>query len=375
MIGRELLRSEFERRGHSMRTARDRGTRAATVFVAVLALVAVGTAHGQEDRVSVERPGSILIFPKVINANGQDTVVQITNTSTMASPVHCFYVDGQPVGGEPRCQVLDFELMLTRQQPTHWQVSLGRNIDPTDSQGGIDPGLVPPVPQGFTGGLICVALDSAQGVPITTNNLKGEATIGNVSGTNGNAVAKYNAVAVAGVGANTDTALDLNYDFANPGSGEFARCPDSLGFTFEAEGGPDPAINALGVAPSKVFNAVTLMPCNMDFETGFPSSVTFGTINVIDEFEGLISSGPLTISCWENFTLDNLSPASAGQLPSLVARVQLLPDANGFGAVGVQTTVRQDGNANVASDSSSLQQNFESNPAAQVQDSTIRIPN
>ena len=44
----------------------------------------------------------------------------------MMTHAHCFYTDGRTVGGQPVWQVTDFEMTLTRQQPTHWAVSEGR---------------------------------------------------------------------------------------------------------------------------------------------------------------------------------------------------------------------------------------------------------
>src|SRR5262245_54525058 len=110
--------------------------------------------------VSTERPGSILIFPKVVRDGTRDTVIQITNTSSMPDCARCFYLNGQPGrNGQPLCTSTDFFVCLTKQQPTHWEVSEGRPVDPRDDETGIDPGLIPPVPPGFIGALICNEVD------------------------------------------------------------------------------------------------------------------------------------------------------------------------------------------------------------------------
>src|SRR5262245_1221756 len=90
------------------------------------------TTSAAEARVSENLPGSILIFPQVINQGAQDSVIQITNTSNLTRHVRCFYIDGSAgADGRPRWQVTDFNLTLTRQQPTHWLASRGRPVDPT----------------------------------------------------------------------------------------------------------------------------------------------------------------------------------------------------------------------------------------------------
>src|SRR5262249_28617800 len=140
---------------------------------------------------------------------------------------HCFYVNGQSVGGVPIWQVTDFDLVLTRQQPTHWGVAQGRAVNPMDSSlsgKGLDPGLVPPVPLGFTGFLTCVEV-MPSGEPSGANSLKGEATVGQVTSLGGpNGVSKYNGIGIqacdpekccdgsgtTGCGVNEDNVLELN---------------------------------------------------------------------------------------------------------------------------------------------------------------------
>ena len=174
--------------------------------------------------VTTEQSGSILAFPKVIADGSRDTIIQISNTSNSLVRAHCFYVDGalsdpsQAPGplNPPRWQEIDFDITLTKQQPTHWVVSEGRRVNPFDQacgpngvcvggtndgascqmnshcdsydcsavscrDAGFDPGLIPPVVSGFTGELKCVEVDDS-GAPLSGNHLKGEATLVDVSG-------------------------------------------------------------------------------------------------------------------------------------------------------------------------------------------------
>ena len=99
--------------------------------------------------VTIERGASILIYPKVLydsqglqTPNGPvDTLIQISNKSNSLVFAHCFYVNasltnvntGMPctVQGPtclPQWQEKDFDVILTKQQPTQWLASQGRNI-------------------------------------------------------------------------------------------------------------------------------------------------------------------------------------------------------------------------------------------------------
>src|SRR5690554_5911127 len=96
---------------------------------------------------TTECSASILVFPRVIANGTRDTIIQITNTGNSMVHAHCFYVNGAPTfpdfppcpdPSDPLCfnpplwTEIDFDIWLTKQQPTHWVVSQGRLVDPTD---------------------------------------------------------------------------------------------------------------------------------------------------------------------------------------------------------------------------------------------------
>src|SRR5262249_18749940 len=104
------------------------------------ALVGMGTS-GATAGGTTGRSASILVFPKVIADSSRDTIIQITNTSNSMVHAHCFYVNGGltfpdgpdgipnsgdefPSAGNPVLWTeLDFDIWLTKQQPTYWVVS------------------------------------------------------------------------------------------------------------------------------------------------------------------------------------------------------------------------------------------------------------
>ncbi len=252
---------------------------------AVLVLAGAGRAD-----VTTDRPGSIVILPKVVADGTRDTVVQISNTSNGMARAHCYYLNGAPGAG---WQEVDFFITLTRQQPTHWVASRGRPLNPTDGLGsdgaGIDPGLIPPVPLGFTGELVCAQVDGSD-FPTGGNALKGEATL---LGPDGD-VAKYNSINVIGIDVQQDPVLALD-------NAEYNACPEELVFTHVADGAEDPNLGP----GSSVTSRLTLVPCTQDFENGVPARVS-ATVAVCNEFEECLSGDPLNFDCWYDADLSGV---------------------------------------------------------------------
>lgn len=238
-----------------------------------------------------DRPGSILIFPKVVANATRDTVIEIANSGNMTNELRCFYIDGDS------CRSNDFDLTLTKQQPTQWSVAAGRQVnllDPFASSGsGLDPGVVPPVGDNFEGALVCVEV--VNDAPIPQNKLTGTATLVDISGAGDN-TSKYNGIAVtSGTGAS-----DANDTLSLNGS-EYAQCGTVHRIDFIPDDSPglDPVIGG----DSSVVTNVTVLPCDLDFSRNRPTSVTLNPV-LWNEFE-VSSSGPgRTFSCWDSFSID-----------------------------------------------------------------------
>lgn len=310
---------------------------ALAAFCSVVILSGVARAE-----FSTERPGSILIFPKVINADGRDTVIQITNTGNMVRQAHCFYVNAAT-----GCQVTDFEVNLTRQQPTHWLASTGRRVSATDDVQGLDPGAIPPLPPDFVGSLYCAEIDLS-GAEYGANTLTGEAT---VSQETGGDPAKYNAIGIPSISTgNTDLDADLD-------NVEYAACPAGLHYNFQAEGANDSVIAQFGgpdeppppgwpATPEAIVNNnLVLVPCSQDFRTlsRYSVGVWFDVYNEFEEHR----SGSHPVGCWESINGDDpyLGALQYGSLGSEYGYARLTPTSgNGVGVIGVATTRRTDTN-------------------------------
>ena len=331
------------------------------LMAAALVTLVVG---GAQAHVTTEESASILVFPRVIADGTRDTIIQITNTSNSMVHAHCFYVNGaltDPLSppcnpNDPFCTnpplwtELDFDIWLTKQQPTHWVVSQGRNpeatlmAEPCDdnppnfscNDAGLNIGAVPPEVEDFTGELKCIEVDMT-GAPVSGNHLKGEATevifnrcrIGDdppstdrscvITGQDCTTsddcddvfdVAKYNAIGIIGNENNDgDPVLCLGGEPSEqcPNGAEYNACPAFWIANHFADGAEDPLVGS----GSEVETTWTIVPCTQNFESQTPETVTI-FIETFNEFEQSFSSFA-NFTCWGNFELNH--PEGSGPVP------------------------------------------------------------
>jgi len=275
-----------------MRT--NKRVRAGRILGAV-ALAVVMTAGVARADVTTERPGSILMLPKIVADGTRDTLIEVSNTSNTLVTAHCYYVNGAPANpalppgptNPPLWQELDFFLFLTRQQPTQWLASEGRDVNPLDEDTGFDPGLIPPLTSGFDGELLCVQVDGS-GFPVAGNALTGAATL---LGPDADS-SKYNAIAVLGLDVDEDQTLNLD-------DVEYSACPSTVAFTHFAQGTEDPFLGS----GSEVVSRLSLVPCTHDFENQVPAQVGLSVFSY-DEFEDALS-GNINFTCRFDADLDD----------------------------------------------------------------------
>jgi hypothetical protein len=302
------------------------GLRAASGQALLALLLVVGLAAAVRAESTSERSGSILIFPKVVYNSSRDTFIQVSNTSNSMVHAHCFYVNAAPIcigsgdclsntcSGrcEPQWQEVDFDIWLTKQQPTHWLAGFGRFPDPTDDScarsqnnydcdgAGLDPGRIPPVTFPFVGELRCIEVDQS-GAPISGNHLKGEATILTSDGD----ASKYNAVALLGepFTNNGDNVLCLGGGVSDecPSGAEYAGCGERAIVNHFAENADSPLFGPT----SKVNTEVTIVPCRADYERQEPTRIVVNFL-AFNEFENRFSAGT-TVECWRSFFLEDAS--------------------------------------------------------------------
>jgi len=331
-------------------------------LMGLAALVGLWVAAKPAGATSVtEQSASILMFPKVIANGSRDTVIQITNTSNNMRHAHCFYVNAAltipndpnvPEGpsNPPLWTETDFDIWLTKQQPTHWVVSRGRRDPAEESQScrqtvcdpdtsgttvanccdsGLDPGFVPPVAPDFVGELKCIETD-ASGAPVGGNALKGEATLVQLDGTSD--VSKYNAIGLKGFDTNDrNNVLCVGGGVSDlcPFGAEYAACPDTWildhpvidSHDAVVENAPCPADSTCS---STVSANLTVIPCTEDFENQAPPAIVLQFV-VTNEFEQSFSAST-TFQCWKSIDLNDISGGiifTEGTLGGTVARTRM----------------------------------------------------
>src|SRR5262245_26596365 len=300
--------------------------------VVLAAMVMWGSRAGAD--VTSDRPGTIVMWPKVISDGTRDTLITLTNTGNDEANAHCQYVNAigfcrlsrefctlpspENDGVEKQCPggiadvcdqawslTFDFDITLTRQQPTIWRVSTGRienPLIPADgscddfgltqfcpgffkaSSGPLAPGAVLPIGETFRGELRCVQT-AADGSVWPANELKGEATIETVAidrvPVQSTQISRYNSINVrkssVAMGAQEDPAI-LPLNAVDPSRVEynvFNACPEAVEFTNYSLGADDPVAaniepTACDVTGCPVTTEITVIPCRVNFDSGMP---------------------------------------------------------------------------------------------------------
>jgi hypothetical protein len=356
----------------------------------VLAAMALwGTRAGAD--VTSDRPGSVVIWPKVIADGTRDTLITLTNTRNEQAYAHCEYVNGigicrqsgayctlpseDAVSAAPACpggdadicdlnwQSDDFDVILTRQQPTIWRVSTGRIDDPLQAPDGacsIIPatnpprqecpgfflvGQVRPPVQPFRGQLRCIQT-TMDGSAIAANGLKGEATIETLTfpgSLPGAQISKYNSINIRSISPPTDdpSILELNgVDPANTAYNVYNACPEAVEFTNYAVGTTDLVAESItpaacSVTGCPVTTEITILPCRADFENEIATHFQVD-IRYTDEFESTLSV-ERDFNCWVNFTLQQLGFSNVSG--STFQRTRINPTGSGLCIEGDQDLI------------------------------------
>jgi len=353
--------------------------------IVMLVLAGVQVGHAQVSAFpSSDRPAGYVVFPKIVvdtsdifaQGQAQDTIIQLTNVHDNEEPrvVECFYVDATSrcnnaqsgdigqfrycrtsadcrPGGLciPQWSQTDFTIVLTPNQPVGWRASVGvdlSDVDP-DSQGG-----VPAVSNYFIGELKCVevngdSITSTDTLPINANDLKGEATIEDVSPTIPGVAApdtpgsvdvrEYNAIGFQTNGnqaTQNDQVLCLG---ASPGStscttAEYSSCPSILVVDHFFDGAEDPDIGGV------VTSDLTLVPCTEDLtsasQTNGISSQPGTTLQILifNEFEQRISTS-MHLGCFRELPLSQIDQSPGNSASSAF-------NANVQGTLTGQTRLR-----------------------------------
>jgi hypothetical protein len=355
-----------------------------TVAVATMLL---GAQLARAD-VTSDKAAAIVVWP-IVNVGGpfaDDTLIQLSNTSSVPAQAHCFYLNANKhctntgdvcaVGAQccdgggcglclPGWQETDFRVFITARQPVAWLASDGLQsfctpnqtpgeacipLDGTHRHGPVDPTdpsgqrlqsnigtRIPPAPETpFVGELKCIAVDNSE-IPLSgpsANVLKGEGTLEFASSRKLD-VGKYNAIGLRAVdnpaSDTTDNKLILGGDGA-----EYEGCPSVLVLNHFFDGAVDPVYENNYVYTWPVF-----VPCTEDLLKQVPGTAIAQYL-VFNEFEQRFSTSN-TIQCFSATALSNTdtfqaanSIFNAAVAGTLVGQTRISPIGSGLLAVSLE---------------------------------------
>jgi hypothetical protein len=340
------------------------------LFGVIGTLVVAGAVKLARADVASDKPGAILVFPKVVvDTSGllgppTDTEIQITNTSNSVISARCYLINanshcsnapttvctavgvasgapagegGCPAGGtcvgpcNPRLVENDFRLTLTKRQPVTWKASEPLRVFPCDQEAcrfGNNAGSQWPGVQEdpFVGEIKCVEVSptevNANGEPEPipgldptngfTGDLKGEATIVSASGTLVDA-RKYNAIGIQSIGPNSNNGDDTL--LVGGPAPEYNGCPKQLIVDNLFDNAP--VVTHGGSLSGPVVTELTFVPCTEDLSTQSPSAATLQFL-VYNEFEQRFSTS-IGFSCFKEVQLSDIDtrPGSFGNPQSI----------------------------------------------------------
>lgn len=308
--------------------------RIVSILCVLLGVPATLTAQASPDA-----PATIVIFPhlRVSTAEGIDTVVQLSNVSTFAPTISCFYV-----AADRACSPTSFRVNLTRDQPISWRVGRGLSEFPLTRRTG--PGgqgnegsLIPPVPSDpFEGSLACVAYDLATRQPLSRDVLIGTATIERFDGVGFDA-ASYNAI---GMRSLPDAPRRPGPIVLGGTFGDYQSCARTLGALHYFDDGLD--------APTKTSHVTTrfvIVPCTLDLSRPLEQQLSL-QYEVTNEFEQRLAVRREQVGCEQPGSLSSIDASSpersifnaavAGTLTGQT-RVYANDGTVGLVAVGIET--------------------------------------
>jgi len=322
-----------------------------------------------------DKPAAILVWPKIVvdtlgqfnDGAPQETLIQLSNTATANRKMaYCFYVNANnhcqhnpavvcedafdcPSGAGfspciPGWSEIDFQILLTLDQPIAWYASEGlqRGDFPIEGPGlcttppgrlctrdqdcGFPSGRcqlgqtnlgsgIPPVPEDpFRGSLKCIQFDPDVNPAVpdqspTTNSLKGEATIMTIEefpeSDDPVLIEKYNAVGLRATGVSSGPLNELQ--IGGDAGAEYFACPNTLILDHFFDFSVDP-ISTTTTDPNIFFSDLTLVPCGDDFLRQIPGRVTAQFL-VFNEFEQRFSTSR-TVDCFYESLLSNIDTSN-----------------------------------------------------------------
>jgi len=327
----------------------------------VAGVALIGAVPAARAVTTADKPASILVWPRIkVDTLGRfnngipvDTLLQLTNTSSLQKQAYCFYVNANshclnnpslvcetpadcPVNGGfspcvPGWSEIDFVINVTQNQPLGWYAADGlqRGDFPLEGPGlcttppgrpctrdadcGFPNGRcqlgqtnlgsgIPPVPEDpFIGSLKCIQFDASTNPPVPDQSASRNAFVGHGTILTGPTLpeqgapdaAKYNAVGIKATG--TAVAGDVLNIGGPVATRNYDPCANTLILDHLFDFAVDP-VQVGGAPPNQVLSNLSLVPCGDDFLTQTPGRVTAQFL-IFNEYEQRFSTSRL-VDCY-----------------------------------------------------------------------------
>jgi hypothetical protein len=291
---------------------------------------------------NTSQKGSLVIFPLISVAAGQDTIVRISNDANTGVDLTCYYIN-------ERKGRRDFHIRLTRKQPIWFSVKNHSGTFPVAQfpTDGTFPG------DANIGALLCWATDVALSTQISHNHLSGTATAVVAFGTDQAAFTypSWNFTARPGTPAGAPVGTPGRLDLTGA-DGAYDACPNYLIGHFSPAGA---VVNTgSGAGTERVGdNALGALSCNQDLRQDFTPHFTklqfqvwneqevkfTGAYECSDGFKFLFLAGGTDVAP-ENFTYNVVQSEAAQFKVKGVASTQCVVPrpSEASGLVGVMST-------------------------------------
>ncbi|MBK9675172.1 MAG: hypothetical protein IPO82_08035 [Betaproteobacteria bacterium] len=221
---------------------------------------------------NVSNKGSLLIYPRIDVEDGNDTLITLTNDSTGAVRLKCYYASSDDLGisysgsassAKSKKHFLDFTIDLTHNQPIAFWAKSGWAVMPSGKlplQVAPPFGIFPDGQKRTAGELKCWAVTNDGSTELHYNHLFGTASIMNFGF---NQASEYTAVAFQALGPSTLTGTALG----SPGELNLDQV--------EYDGGPNILLgNFQPVGYDGARSRVTLASLNQDLRQDYTPTIT-----------------------------------------------------------------------------------------------------
>jgi hypothetical protein len=270
-----------------------------SLAVVWLLVGACAIASAAQNVGNASQKGSALIFPKIDNTLGRDTIIQISNDYSRGVMVKCYWVNQYQ-------EIQDFMFLVTITQPVWFRASDGLGSGSYNGDPASNEITVPPFFPGDVGELKCWAVNFEGAAQVNFNHLYGTATVLDYVNATAYQYNSFNFTArgFTTIGQEVGTGGDIKLSGANR---EYDACPQYLIFNFFSFAPlNDVEIDGQGAVVQFNKTDLTLVPCKQDLRQDRVPTCTKAKFDIWNENETKYTGAYQCFKCWFEGYLDEV---------------------------------------------------------------------